>query len=85
MADSEYLTPPAAARQLGVSAEKIRLWILAGEIPAVDLATTADGPPRYRILKSALAAFLKRRSALAVRGRRPFAASRKTGESSPQK
>jgi len=83
MADSAYLTPPAAARRLGVSAEKIRLWIIAGELEACDLATDATGgPPRYRISEAALQDFLRRRSAIIKPGKRPFARkkpSTKTG------
>jgi len=61
--DTSFLTPPAVAKRLGVSCEKIIGWLLAGELRGVNLAANATGRPRYRISESDLADFLAKRSA----------------------
>ena len=59
-----YLTPPAVAERFGVDVHKIIGWIRAGELRAVNVATTTGGRPRYRISPSDLAAFENSRSAV---------------------
>ena len=54
-------TPPAVARQLGISAHKVLAWIARGELRAIN---TGDGSrPRWRIMPDDLRAFLDRRAA----------------------
>jgi excisionase family DNA binding protein len=57
------LTPPQAARRLQVSADKLRGWILAGELRAVNVAARRSGRPRWRIDPVDLEQFLAARSA----------------------
>jgi excisionase family DNA binding protein len=57
------LTPPAVARQLRVHPEKVRAWILRGELSAFNLADRIGGRPRWRISEADLADFLRRRAA----------------------
>jgi excisionase family DNA binding protein len=58
------LTPVEAARQLGVSPDKIRGFIAAGELRASNLAMRQGGRPRWRIAPVDLEEFLARRSAV---------------------
>ena len=58
-----FLTPPQVAERLGVSAEKVIGWLLAGELKGSNLATLANGRPRYRISENDLSDFLQSRSA----------------------
>jgi len=58
--DNRFLTPPQAARMIGVSAEKIAHFIHLGELVAVNLSM--GNRPRWRIAPEALQAFLKSRS-----------------------
>ena len=60
--DREYSTPPAIAELLGIDVDKVRTWILAGELKAVDVATTTGGRPRWRISRQDLEEFLIQRS-----------------------
>jgi excisionase family DNA binding protein len=60
------LTPPEAARQIGVSADKILAWIKAGELRAWNSALRAGGRPRWRIDVADLAAFEASRAATAA-------------------
>jgi hypothetical protein len=57
------LTPPAYARQLGVKPEKIRLWILRGELRAVNVAENIGGRPCWKIPPDAIEEFEARRAA----------------------
>jgi excisionase family DNA binding protein len=57
------LTPPEVARLWGVSPDKVLAWIRAGELRAVNAATTQHGRPRYLIDRADLAAFEQRRAA----------------------
>jgi transposase len=59
----EYLTPPAIAKRLGVSCEKVIGWLLAGELRGSNLAAKLGGRPRYRVSEADLSDFLERRSA----------------------
>ena len=60
------LTPPEVARQLRVSADKVRTWISAGELAAIDVATRRGGRPRWRIDPKAIEDFERRRQAIPV-------------------
>jgi hypothetical protein len=68
--DPEVFTPPQLAKRYRVSCDKIVRWILAGELAAMNLATTTSGRPRYRITAEALAAFEARRAVLSPPPRR---------------
>ena len=70
-----FLTPPQAARKLGVSPDSVRGWISSGELKAVNVA----GPGKrasHRISREALAEFERRRTPepVIVRRRRKPAA-----------
>lgn len=80
MNDAPTLTPPTAGKRVGMSAAKIRLLIEAGELKAIDIATRPGKRPIYRIRPSALEEFLRRRSDVSVRGRQPFARSKRPAE-----
>jgi excisionase family DNA binding protein len=66
------LTPPEVARRLRVSADKVRSWIMRGELRAVNVADRVGGRPRWRIALEAVEEFERRRAALSARpkGRR---------------
>jgi excisionase family DNA binding protein len=57
------LTPRELARLLRVSADRIRAWIQAGELGAVDTSRRRCGRPRYVILPHHLAAWERGRQA----------------------
>jgi hypothetical protein len=61
-----HLTPPQVAQRYGVSPEKVIAWIRAGELRAVNVATTLGGRPRWRIDPADLALFEARRAAVPV-------------------
>jgi excisionase family DNA binding protein len=69
----EIVTPPALAKELGVSRDKVLGWIKAGELEAVNLAANRNGRPRYGITRAAVQAFLGRRAVVkrATPHRRP--------------
>jgi excisionase family DNA binding protein len=56
-------TPNELARVLRVSPDRIRAWIAAGELGAIDTARHRCGRPRYVVLPHHLAAFEARRAA----------------------
>ncbi|HWB09884.1 MAG TPA: helix-turn-helix domain-containing protein [Gemmataceae bacterium] len=58
-----YLTPPAAAKEVGVDAAKVRLWIKNGELRAANVASTRGCQPRWRIHRADFEAFLASRGA----------------------
>jgi excisionase family DNA binding protein len=67
-----YLSPPAVARLLGISPDKVRNWCASGELKAANLAENQSGQRcRYRISPEALEAFLKRRSTPPQKQQRP--------------
>ena len=74
------LTPPQLAKRLGVSPEKIYVWIRNGELSAFNAATKQGQRPRYLIDESDIADFERRRKVMTpsiVRGnRRPPQPSR---------
>jgi excisionase family DNA binding protein len=57
------LTPPELARRWGISPDKILRWIANGEIRATNVASSAQGRPRWLIDVADLAEFELRRSA----------------------
>ncbi|MGA2069167.1 MAG: helix-turn-helix domain-containing protein [Thermoguttaceae bacterium] len=56
-------TPPQLARRYGVDVHKIIRWIEAGELRAVNLATTTSGRPRWAIDEADILVFEQRRQA----------------------
>jgi hypothetical protein len=67
--ETEFITPPAAAKLLGVSIEKIINCIRRGELKAFNLSDSAR--PRWKIARSDLQSFLDRRSNQAARQEPP--------------
>jgi transposase len=67
---ANFLTPPQLAKRYGVSADKVVGWILAGELAAVNLATVANGRPRYKIAEEAVQVFEQRRAVVSPPPRR---------------
>lgn len=72
-----YTTPPRLARRYGVSVDKVVRWILAGELEALNLATSPSGRPRYKITEEAIQAFERRRTVLCPPHHGPVDASRR--------
>ncbi len=63
LAAVQFLTPPAVAKRLGVSAEKVLRWIRAGELRGIDVSERPGvGRPRFRIDSLDLTVFLERRA-----------------------
>lgn len=58
-------TPPEIARALRVSRDKVRTWIEAGELAAVDVAGPGCMRPRYVVSEEALEAFEAARAVVA--------------------
>jgi hypothetical protein len=56
-------TPNELAPLLRVSPDKVRRWIEAGELLAINTAAAKCGKPRYVVLPEHLRAFARRRSA----------------------
>jgi len=57
------MTPPAVAERLGVDPDRVRGWIVRGELRAVDVSERpGQGRPRYRVLLEDLDAFLTARA-----------------------
>jgi excisionase family DNA binding protein len=55
-----FYTPPEVAARLRCKPDRVRAWILKGELEASNIG---DGSrPRFRVSQSALDAFLKSRS-----------------------
>jgi hypothetical protein len=59
------MTPNELARVLRVSADRIRGWIVSGELPALNTASARCGRPRYVVLPHHLAEFERARQAAA--------------------
>lgn len=57
------MTPAQIAERYGVSSDKVRGWIQAGDLAAVNVAARASGRPRWVVTPEALAAFEAARSA----------------------
>src|SRR5579871_4731634 len=53
-------TPRELARLLRVRPERVRAWIEAGEMPALNTASTRCGKPRYVVLPHHLAEWERR-------------------------
>jgi len=58
---SAYISPVAYAKRLGVEPEKIRTWIVRGELRAINTALNPTGRPRYKISECDIVAFEQRR------------------------
>jgi hypothetical protein len=56
-------TPNELGRLLRVSPDRIRAWIAAGDLGAIDTSRARCGRPRYVILPHHLEQFIRRRSA----------------------
>jgi transposase len=64
-ATASFSSPEQVARKYGVSADKVRAWILQGELRAVNAAVNPAGQrPRWRIAEADLLAFFERRANL---------------------
>jgi excisionase family DNA binding protein len=72
--DKRFLTPPQAAKLLGVGAEKVKAFIDRGELVAINLSM--GDRPRWRIAPDALQVFLKSRSNVATKATAPKQAKR---------
>jgi len=57
--ESDYLTPPEIAEQLGAAPETVIGWIKSGQLKGANLAT--DHRPRYVVTPDDLAKFLESR------------------------
>jgi excisionase family DNA binding protein len=55
------MTPREVARLLRVSKDRVRAWIEAGELAAVNVSPTRCGRPRYVVLPEHLAAWERSR------------------------
>jgi hypothetical protein len=55
-------TVPEVARRYRVGQDKVRAWIMRGELDAVNTAALLCGKPRWVIMPEALATFEKRRA-----------------------
>lgn len=55
-------TPRELAKVLRCSPDRVRALIRRGEIPAVNMATSRHGRPRFVVLADGLAAFINGRS-----------------------
>ena len=59
MVDSQYYTPQEAATVLSCDDEQVLHWIHSGQLPAVNVAKSANGlRPRWRISAGDLGKFL---------------------------
>jgi transposase len=56
-------TPREVARMLRVSADRVRRWIVAGELGAIDTSPARCGRPRYVVLPQHLSEFIASRRA----------------------
>jgi hypothetical protein len=63
--DPTTFTVDDLARRWRVSPDKVRLWIAAGELTALNTAASPGGRPRWRIALDAVLAFESRRASSA--------------------
>ena len=61
-ADQMGYTVPDVARRYRVGEDKVRAWIKAGELPAINTAATLCAKPRYVVTADALKQFELRRA-----------------------
>jgi len=81
MSEQLWHTPPAVAKRLRVTPEKIISLIHSGEIQAVNVALNKDGKrPRWRISEDAVQAFLQNRASKPPVPRRRRRRKRTTAE-----
>jgi hypothetical protein len=57
----KMLSPPQAAKLMGVDPHKVTAFIKSGDLVAFDLASPGSRRPRWRIAEDALETFLLRR------------------------
>jgi hypothetical protein len=57
-----FLTPPQVAERMGVKPSKVIGWIRAGELEAINAASSMAKQPRFRISLKALEQFEKNRT-----------------------
>jgi excisionase family DNA binding protein len=55
------LTPAEIAKRWRISPDKVRSWIQAGELAAINVAKNVGGRPRYRVDEADFVAFENRR------------------------
>lgn len=67
----DYLTPPEAAREIGVDPEKVLGWIRSGELVARSVASDQSKRPRYQIDRPVWEAFNERRSTMPATPKAP--------------
>jgi len=60
------LTPREVARRYRVSPDRVRAWILRGELGALNLGTNRCGRPRYVVLPEHLGEFERARKVAAT-------------------
>ena len=66
-----YLTPPQIAKRLGVEVAKVRAWIRAGELKAMNAAVDVRGKkPRFKINPDEFEKFEAMRPAASVTPRK---------------
>jgi hypothetical protein len=63
MSELRGWTPNELARVLRVSPDRVRAWIQAGDLGAINTARRRCGRPRYVVLPHHLAEFARRRAA----------------------
>jgi transposase len=56
------LSPPDVAKRFGIGVGKVHQWIKAGELGALNIASTTASRPVYAITETALAAFEQARA-----------------------
>ena len=66
----EYLTPPQIAKLLGINPDKVRKWIMSGEMRAANVSDS-DQRPRWRVHRDDF------RECLAKRANRPTSVVRR--------
>jgi excisionase family DNA binding protein len=64
--DQHTFSTEQVAQRYGVNADKVRLWIAANELRAINVATRRGGRPRWRISLDALLVFEQARAATAA-------------------
>lgn len=63
LSSTRGLTPRELSRLLRVSPDKVRRWIVSGELPAVNVASVRCGRPQYVVLPHQLAEWERGRQA----------------------
>jgi len=66
MTTSTTFTPEQIAQRYGISPDKVRGWIVRGELAAVNVVARLGGKPRWRISAEALEQFERARAPVPV-------------------